>query len=69
MMREYHFAALVYDSEHRRVHCALCGRAVDNAEIMLRVGGRWACKPCVETGALPCSEPTLAETLRDIAET
>lgn len=24
-IREYHFAALVYDSEHGQVRCALCG--------------------------------------------
>lgn len=67
-IREYHFAALVYDSEHGQVRCALCGRAMEDDAPMARVNGRWACIRCVEDGALPYSEPMLAGTLGEIAK-
>ena len=47
MIREYHFAALVYDEESREIHCAACGKAINPKKVIFKAGGRWCCGKCI----------------------
>lgn len=67
MIKEYLFAALLYDQERRCLRCTLCGHDVPSTSKMARVNGRWVCFNCVKSGKLPYSEPMLAATLAEIA--
>ena len=67
MIREFHFAALLFDSERRQVRCAICGKTISDADKLARAGGRWCCMDCIEAGGLHYSEPMLAATLVEIA--
>lgn len=67
MIKEYHFAALVYNEESKQVHCGACGHAVDVGKRMYRAGGRWVCGKCLPGTAEP-SECAMAYTLKSAAE-
>ena len=69
MMREYEFAALVYDEEKHEVHCAACGRVIPEKKVIFKAGGRWVCGKCLPgfTDEIP-TKCTLCSTAKAAAE-
>lgn len=67
MIKEYHFAALVYDEEKRLIRCSACGYEVNPEKVMFRTGGRWVCGKCVNGFDAP-TESALCSTLQAAVE-
>lgn len=47
MIREYEFAALVYDEQTHEIHCAACGKPIARTKCIYKTGGRWVCGKCL----------------------
>lgn len=67
MIKEYHFAALLYDESEKMIRCAACGREISTGKIMFRTGGRWICGRCVNGFDAP-TESALCSTLKAAVE-
>ena len=68
MIREYNFAALVYDEQEHAVRCAACGRAVNERKCIYKSGGRWCCGKCISGLLEPPTECALCSTAKAAAE-
>ncbi len=68
MIREYHFAALVYDEESREIHCAACGKAINPKKVIFKSGGRWCCGKCIQGLLETPTECALCSTAKAAAE-
>lgn len=68
MMREYEFAALVYDEEKHEVHCAACGRVVAPTKCLYKTDGRWVCGKCLPGFDSPPTKCTLCSSVKAAAE-
>lgn len=67
MIKEYHFAALIYDEEHKALRCAACGKVVAENKIMYKAAGRWVCGKCAPGGESP-TECAMGTTLQAAVE-
>lgn len=68
MMREYKFAALVYDEQAHEIHCAACGRPVNERKCIYKASGRWVCGKCLPGIVDAPTECTLCSTAKAAAE-
>lgn len=69
MIKEYHFAAVLYDEGKHAIRCAACGNEVNDRKCLYRQNGRWTCGKCI-TGfiAMP-QETALCSTLKALVQT
>lgn len=68
MMREYEFAALVYDEQAHEIRCAACGLVVPVKKMLFKVGGRWVCGKCLPGFGEAPVQCTLCSTAKAAAE-
>lgn len=69
MIKEYQFAALIYNEETGQIGCAACGREVRPSKCLYKAAGRWVCGKCLrgfETD--PVSECALCSTVKAAIE-
>lgn len=69
MIKEYQFAALIYNEETGQIGCAACGREVRPSKCLYKTAGRWVCGKCLrgfETD--PVSECALCSTVKAAIE-
>ena len=68
MIREYEFAALLYDEQSHQIHCAACGREISEKKVIYKSGGRWVCGHCLPGFDHPPIQCTLCSTAKAAAE-
>lgn len=68
MIKEYHFAAVLYDEQEKQVRCAGCGHAIPDGAVMVKAGGRWLCGSCGVTCGAPPDESTMCFTVHGAVE-
>ncbi len=68
MIREYEFAALVYDEQTHEVHCAACGEPINEKKCIYKAGGRWVCGKCLPGFGNEPTQCTLCSTAKAAAE-
>ena len=67
-MREYEFAALVYDEQTHEIRCAACGRTVPVKKMLFKVSGRWVCGKCLPGFGEAPVQCTMCSTAKAAAE-
>lgn len=68
MIKEYQFAALIYDEDAKVIRCAACGREIPERKCIYRSGGRWVCGKCIPGFAEIPLEVTLCSTAKAAVE-
>lgn len=68
MIREYQFAALVYDEQSHEIRCAACGRTINERKCIYKASGRWVCGKCLHGFADAPIACTLCSTAKAAAE-
>lgn len=68
MIREYEFAALVYDEEKHEVRCAACGKVIAPSKVIYKASGRWVCGKCLRGFDNIPTQCTLCSTAKDAVE-
>ena len=68
MIREYEFAALVYDEQTHEIRCASCGKPVAKTKCLYMAGGRWVCGKCLRGFDNIPTQCTLCSTAKDAVE-
>lgn len=68
MIKEFQFAALIYDESAKVIRCAACGREISERKRIYRSGGRWVCGKCIPGFAEIPSDVALCSTAKAAVE-